>query len=156
MRRVNLYPNPHFDPDGATTGAWGTDYAGDMPGDGTLHPSSSQGFDEFKIPELEPGAEYVFSVRSENGAGSVAIWSRENLRPSTRPDGDGLIYIRFRAPESGSQSTNRVVFANSGVYSKPQLELAETYDSAGGGFASSAGISCPSPSRACRAGDARW
>lgn len=135
--RVNIYPNPRFSPDGASTGAWGIDYANDMPGDGTLRPSHSQGFDELHVPELDPGAEYVLSVRSENGRGSVMLFIGERHSSHTVPDGNGMIVIRLTAPATGSQKKNRVVFHNQGVYSQPQLELASTYDAALGGGVSS-------------------
>lgn len=135
--RVNMYPNPRFSPDGASTGAWGIDYANDMPGDGTLRPSHSQGFDELHVPELDPGAEYVFSVRSENGRGSVILVIGERYSSRTVPDGNGMIVLRLTAPATGSQKKNRVVFSNQGVYSQPQLELASTYDAALGGGVSS-------------------
>ena len=135
--RVNMYPNPRFSPDGASTGAWGIDYANDMPGDGTLRPSHSQGFDELHVPELNPGAEYVFSVRSENGRGSVILVIGERYSSRTVPDGNGMIVLRLTAPATGSQKKNRVVFSNQGVYSQPQLELASTYDAALGGGVSS-------------------
>ena len=135
--RVNLYPNPRFSPDGASTGAWGLDYANDMPGDGTLRPSHSQGYDELHVPELNPGAEYVLSVRSENGRGSVMLVIGELYSSNTVPDGNGMIVIRLTAPATGSQKRNRVVFYNQGVYSQPQLELASTYDAALGGGVSS-------------------
>lgn len=133
--RVNMYPNPRFSPDGASTGAWGIDHANDMPGDGTLRPSHSQGFDELHVPELDPGAEYVFSVRSENGRGFVMLVIGERYSSQTVPDSNGMIVIRLTAPATGSQKENRVVFSNQGVYSQPQLELASTYDAAlGGGY----------------------
>lgn len=135
--RVNMYPNPRFSPDGASTGAWGIDYANDMPGDGTLRPSHSQGFDELHVPELDPGAEYVFSVRSENGRGSVMLVIGERYSSQTVPDSNGMIVLRLTAPATGSQKENRVVFSNQGVYSQPQLELASTYDAALGGGVSS-------------------
>lgn len=135
--RVNMYPNPRFSPDGASTGAWGIDYANDMPGDGTLRPSHSQEFDELHVPELDPGAEYVFSVRSENGRGSVMLVIGERYSSRTVPDGNGMIVLRLTAPATGSQKKNRVVFSNQGVYSQPQLELASTYDAALGGGVSS-------------------
>lgn len=135
--RVNMYPNPRFSPDGASTGAWGINYANDMPGDGTLRPSHSQGYDELHVPELNPGAEYVLSVRSENGRGSVMLVIGERYSSNTVPDGNGMIVIRLTAPATGSQKKNRVVFHNQGVYSQPQLELASTYDAALGGGVSS-------------------
>ena len=156
--RVNMYPNPRFSPDSASTGAWGIDYANDMPGDGTLRPSHSQGFDELHVPELNPGAEYVFSVRSENGRGSVILVIGERYSSRTVPDGNGMIVLRLTAPATGSQKKNRVVFSNQGVYSQPQLELASTYDAAlgGGGFlAGSPAPPCPSAAAAPRDGDAR-
>lgn len=134
MQRINLYPNPLFSPDGASTGAWGIDYANDMPGDGTFRPSHSQGYDELSIPELEPGAEYVFSVRSENRLGSAMLFIADKYQRVV-PDGSGLIVVRLTAPATGSQKENRVVFYPQGVYSQPQLELASTYDAAlGGGY----------------------
>lgn len=156
--RVNMYPNPRFSPDGASTGAWGIDYANDMPGDGTLRPSHSQGFDELHVPELDPGAEYVFSVRSENGRGSVMLVIGERYSSNTVPDGNGMLVIRLTAPATGSQKKNRVVFSNQGVYSQPQLELASTYDAALGGggiLASSPATPCHSADAAHRDGDAR-
>lgn len=135
--RVNMYPNPRFSPDGASTGAWGLDYANDMPGDGTLRPSHSQGFDELHVPELDPGAEYVLSVRSENGRGSVMLVIGERYSSNTVPDGNGMVVIRLTAPATGSQKGNRVVFYDQGVYSQPQLELASAYDAALGGGVSS-------------------
>lgn len=109
MQRINWYPNPRFDRNGASLGAWGIDYANDMPGDGTLRPSRSQGYDELHVPELNPGAEYVFSVRSENGRGSVMLVIGELYSSNTVPDGNGMIVIRLTAPATGSQKKNRVV-----------------------------------------------
>ena len=130
MQRINCFPNPRFDRNGASLGAWGTDYANDMPGDGTLRPSHSQGFDELHVSELNPGAEYVFSCRSENGRGYVMLIIGDRYSSRTVPNGNGMIVIRLTAPATGSQNTNRVVFDNQGVYSQPQLELASTYDAA--------------------------
>ena len=133
--RVNMYPNPRFSPDGASTGAWGIDYANDMPGDGTLRPSRSQGFDELHVPELNPGAEYVLSVRSENRLGRAMMVIGDKYSSAIGPDGNGMIVVRLTAPATGDQKENRIVFYNQGVYSQPQLELASAYDAAlGGGY----------------------
>lgn len=134
--RVNMYPNPRFDRNGASLGAWGFDYAKDMPGDGTLRPSASGGFDELRIPELDLGVEYVFSVRSENRLGGVMVVIADTYSSKISPDGNGLIVVRLTVPATGSQKENRVVFYNSGVYSQPQLELASAYDAAPGGVSS--------------------
>nr|DAD94635.1 MAG TPA: hypothetical protein [Siphoviridae sp. ctfdk3] len=134
--RVNMYPNPRFDRNGASLGAWGFDYAKDMPGDGTLRPSASGGFDELRIPELDLGVEYVFSVRSENRLGGVMVVIADTYSSKISPDGNGLIVVRLTVPTTGSQKENRVVFYNSGVYSQPQLELASAYDAAPGGVSS--------------------
>ena len=157
MMRVNMYPNPRFDRNGASLGAWGFDYATDMPGDGTLRPSHSEGFDELRIPELDLGVEYVFSVRSENRLGGVMVVIADTYSSKTSPDGNGLIVVRLTAPATGSQNENRVVFYNQGVYSQPQLELASAYDAALGGgiLASSPATRCHSADAAHRAGDAR-
>lgn len=157
MMRVNMYPNPRFDRNGASLGAWGVDYAKDMPGDGTLRPSTSGGFDELRIPELDLGVEYVFSVRSENRLGGVMVVIADTYSSKTSPDGNGLIVVRLTAPATGSQKENRVVFYNSGVYSQPQLELASAYDAAPGGgiLASSPATPCHSADAAHRDGDAR-
>ena len=135
--RVNMYPNPRFSPDGASLGVWGFDYAKDMPGDGTLRPSASGGFDELRIPELDLGVEYVFSVRSENRLGGAMVVIADTYSSRISPDGNGLIVVRLTAPATGSQKENRVVFYNQGVYSQPQLELASAYDAALGGGVSS-------------------
>lgn len=137
MQRINLYPNPRFDRNGASTGAWGVDYANDMPGDGTLRPSHSQEYDELRIPELNLGVEYVFSVRSDNRLGGAMVVIANTYSSKISPDGNGLIVVRFTAPATGSQRENRVVFYSKGVYSQPQLELASTYDAALGGGVSS-------------------
>lgn len=135
MQRINLYPNPRFDRNGASTGVWGLNYVNDMPGDGTLRPSHAQGYDELRIPELDLGVGYVFSVRSENRLGSVLVFIANKYSSTISPDGNGLIVVRLTAPATGSQKENRVVFYNQGVYSQPQLELASTYDAAlGGGY----------------------
>lgn len=134
MQRINWFPNPRFDRNGASLGAWNMDYANDMPGDGTLRPSHSQGFDELHIPELEPGAEYVFSVRSDNRLGSAMLVIADKYSQRAVPDGSGLIVVRLTAPATGNQKENRVVFYNQGVYSQPQLELASAYDAALGGY----------------------
>lgn len=133
MQRINWFPNPRFSPDGASTGAWGIDYADDMPGDGTLRPSNSQGYDELRIPELDPGVEYVLSIRSDNRLGNVMLFIDEAHSSSSSPDGNGRFVVRLTAPATGSQKHNRAVFYNQGVYSQPQLELASTYDAAVGG-----------------------
>lgn len=152
MMRVNMYPNPRFSPDGASTGAWGIDYAKDMPGDGTLRPSHSQGYDELHIPELEPGVEYVFSVRSENRLGGAMVVIANTYSSTISPDGNGLIVVRLTAPATGIlQKENRIVFSNQGVYSQPQLELASTYDAALGG----GGILASSPATRCHSTDSR-
>lgn len=156
--RVNLYPNPRFSPDGASTGAWGFDYANDMPGDGTLRPSHSQGFDELHVPELALGVEYVFSVRSDNRLGGAMVVIANTYSSTISPDGNGLIVVRLTAPATGIlQKENRIVFSNQGVYSQPQLELASTYDAALGGgiLASSPATPCHSADAAHRDGDAR-
>lgn len=137
MQRINWFPNPRFDRNGASTGAWHIDYANDMPGDGTFRPSHSQGYDELHIPELEPGAEYVFSVRSDNRLGGGALVIANKYSSRINPDGSGLIVVRLTAPATGSQQENRVIFVTNGVYSQPQLELASTYDAALGGGVSS-------------------
>lgn len=157
MMRVNMYPNPRFDRNGASLGAWGADYAKDMPGDGTLRPSDSGGFDELRIPELDLGVEYVFSVRSENRLGGVMVVIADTYSSKISPDGNGLIVVRLTVPATGSQKENRVVFYNSGVYSQPQLELASAYDAAPGGgiLASSPATRCHSADAAHRDGDAR-
>ena len=135
MQRINLYPNPRFSPDGASTGAWNFDYANDMPGDGTLRPSASGGFDELRIPKLDLGVEYVFSVRSDNRLGGAMVVIADKYSSKISPDGNGLIVVRLTAPATGSQKENRVVFYNQGAYSQPQLELASAYDAAlGGGY----------------------
>ena len=133
MQRTNWFPNPRFDRNGASLGAWGVDYVKDMPGDGTLRPSHSQGFDELHVPELNLGAEYVFSVRSDNRLGSAMAVIANKYSSKISPDGNGLIVVRFTVPATGSQKENRIVFYNQGVYSQPQLELASTYDAAVGG-----------------------
>ena len=158
MMRVNMYPNPRFSPDGASTGAWNFDHANDMPGDGTLRPSASGGFDELRIPELDLGVEYVFSVRSDNRLGGAMVVIADKYSSKISPDGNGLIVVRLTAPATGSQKENRVVFYNQGVYSQPQLELASAYDAALGGggiLASSPATRCHSADAAHRAGDAR-
>lgn len=149
--RVNMYPNPRFDRNGASLGAWGLDYAKDMPGDGTLRPSASGGFDELRIPELDLGVEYVFSVRSENRLGGVMVVIADTYSSKISPDGNGLIVVRLTAPATGSQKENRVVFYNQGVYSQPQLELASAYDAALGG----GGILASSPATRCHSTDSR-
>lgn len=157
MQRINWFPNPRFDSNGASLGAWGIDYANDMPGDGTLRPSHSQGYDELHIPELAPGVEYVFSVRSDNRLGSAWMFIGEKSAKRTEPDSNGLIVLRLTVPAAGNQKTNRVVFYNQGVYSQPQLELASAYDAALGGgiLASSPATPCHSADAAHRAGDVR-
>lgn len=135
MQRINWFPNPRFDRNGASLGVWGIDYANDMPGDGTFRPSNSQGYDELRIPELNPGAEYVFSVRSENGRGSVMLVLGKRYSSQTVQDGNVMIVVRLTVPATASQEENRVVFDTQGVYSQPQLELASAYDAAlGGGY----------------------
>lgn len=134
MQRINWYPNPRFDPNGASLGAWNIDYKKDMPGDGTLRPSHSQGYDELHIPELAPGVEYVFSVRSENRLGCAMVTIANKLSSKIKPNDNGLIVVRLTVPATGSQKENRIVFYNQGVYSQPQLELASTYDAAVGGW----------------------
>lgn len=134
MQRTNWFPNPRFDRNGASLGAWGTDYVKDMPGDGTLRPSHSQGYDELHVPGgLNPGAEYVFSVRSENRLGCAMVVIANKFSSKISPNGNGLIVARLTVPATGSQKENRIVFYNQGVYSQPQLELASTYDAAVGG-----------------------
>lgn len=133
MQRINWFLNPRFDRNGASLGAWNSDYVEDMPGDGTFRPSHSDGFDELHIPELDPGAEYVFSVRSDNRLGSAMVVIGNRYSSIVSPDGNGLIVIRITMPAMGPQQENRIVFYNQGVYSQPILERADTYDAAVGG-----------------------
>lgn len=154
--RVNMYPNPRFSPDGASTGAWHFDYANDMPGDGTLRPSNSQGYDELRIPELEPGVEYVFSVRSENRLGSGMLVIADKYSQRAVPDGSGLIVVRLTAPATGSQQENRVVFDAPECTRNPSWSSPRRMTRRSGGIlASSPATRCHSADAAHRAGDAR-
>ena len=159
VQRVNMFPNPRFNPEGYRYGAWGTDYAKCM-SDGVLSmsPSLNDGsFVEIAVKGLTAGEEYVFSVKPVGGTTGISLsfW--------TKHDGENadywaeLVGDRFvgRMIASGDK-IERLVF-NHGQWTEPLIELASTYDAAvsGGGFGSSPGTPCRDRNGIRRAGGAR-
>lgn len=125
IQRVNLFPNPLFDPDGTNKDPWGTDLSRFMTGDGTLDVSEYDGVQAMRIVGMLPGEAYVFRCRAEGDAPRVSIWSDVQVTSNTGPE-NGVITIRFRYRNDGHSSTDRVSFSG-GVFSQPQLELAGTF-----------------------------
>ena len=130
VQRVNMFPNPRFNPEGYRYGAWGTDYAKCM-SDGVLSMSTSLNdgsFVEIAVKGLTAGEEYVFSAKPVDGTTgiSLAFW--------TMHDGEDADYLaklvgdRFvgRMIASGDK-IERLVF-NHGQWTEPLIELASTYD----------------------------
>ena len=138
--RVNLFLNPLFNPDGMHMGAFNEDNSGFMPGDGTFRVVGRNA--HLLLPELEVGAEYVFRcevvAEQEDNSTRISIWAGSSVQLSalTSPE-DGVILIRFtyRTDAAGDQSKNRALFGP-GMYKRPHLELASTYDAAVAGGAS--------------------
>lgn len=124
--RVNLFPNPLFDPDGTSTDPWGTDSSEFMTGDGTFDVSEYDGILAMGIVGMLPGEAYVFRCRAEGDAPRVSIWSDVQVASNTGPE-SGVITIGFRYRNDGNSSTDRVCFSG-GVFSEPQLELAGTFN----------------------------
>ena len=130
-RRVNLFPNPLFSPTGFRYGAWSADYVKCMAGDGMLDVSKSTADDgygpfvEIHAKLLTPGVEYVFSAQPEDDAADrLAFWYAENESASVGRDGDGRMTVRFTASDYGYQRC----FFHNGVWSRPLLESASTFD----------------------------
>lgn len=149
--RVNLFLNPLFNPDGMHMGAFNEDNSEFMPEDGTFRVVGRNA--NLLLPELEVGAEYVFRceviAEPEDGQARISLWAGGSVQLSnlTSPV-DGVILIRFkyRAGETGDQSKNRALFGP-GTYTRPQLELASTFDpaTAGGGLRFFAWDTMPRP-----------
>lgn len=129
--RVNLFPNPLFSPDGFRYGAWGANYTKCMAGDGMLDVSKSTENDglgtfvEIRAKLLTPGVEYVFSAQPEDDAADrLAFWYSKDKSVSVERDGDGRMTVRFTASDYGYQRC----FFHNGVWSRPLLESASTFD----------------------------
>ena len=149
--RVNLFLNPLFNPDGMHMGAFNEDNSGFMPGDGTFRVVGRSA--QLLLPELEVGAEYVFRcevvAEPEDGQARIVLWADGSVQLSGAVNPvDGVILVRFKykTDETGDQSKNRALFGP-GTYTRPHLELAETYDAAvaGGGLRFFAWNTMPRP-----------
>lgn len=130
-RRVNLFLNPLFSPHGFRYGAWGTDSAKCMAGDGMLDVSKSTENDglgpfvEIHAKLLTPGVEYVFSAQPEDDAADrLTFWYAEDKNAFVKRDGDGRMTVRFTASDYRYQ---RCIF-HKGVWSRPLIESASTFD----------------------------
>lgn len=133
-RRINLFPNPGFDPDGFAAGVWDGDHSAEMPGDGTFVPDPGHEYSTLKLPELREGVEYVISLKAV-GTTVVTCWLNDAQQWFTKGD-DDVFTLRYTVAAGESQASNRFVFTRGVVYSEPQIEPASTSDPAvaGGGL----------------------
>lgn len=129
--RVNLFPNPLFSPTGFRYGAWGADYAKCMAGDGMLDVSKSTAKDDYgpfveiHAKLLTPGVEYVFSAQPEDDAADrLVFWYAADKSAFVERDGDGRVTVRFTASDYRYQRC----FFHKGVWSRPLIESASTFD----------------------------
>lgn len=152
MQRINLWPNPKFDPTGFHVVKKGGDISKYMTG-GTL--ANTRG-DYIDLPfACEVGVEYVCTCRivSNNATNRVGIYSGSMVKyPSAQTV--GKYTIRFTPVANDA----RLGVPSGMAISELSVEAADTYDAAlvGGGFrASSPGTRCRSHRSVRRAGDVR-
>lgn len=140
MMRRNLFPNPDFLPTGLTHGLWGKQYRECFPGDGTLVvPSKTEdgtteaqqkGYVQLDISGLlEPDAEYVLSVIRLEGSKMCGVHYISQGMTVTPTDHGDLLEFRF-TPSSIHDPSSLMVNFNTGVWTQPSIEPAETYDAA--------------------------
>ena len=121
VRRVNLFPNPLFDPSGMTTDPFGTDAKEYMPGDGTFNPPYNM---SLTLKGLIVGESYVLRTEATGDDPNAGIVS-DTAQVMGRPV-DGVITVRF-THKATDQSKDRILFTK-GTYSHALVELARTFD----------------------------
>ena len=152
MQRINLWPNPKFDPTGFHVVKNGGDISKYMTG-GTLANTRGEYID-LPFASCELGAEYVccFNISATVAVKNIAIWSGSG---SWKPQAQtvGMQTIRFTPTANDAH----LAIPSGMTISELSVEAADTYDAAlGGGFrASSRGTRCHSHRSVRRAGDVR-
>lgn len=155
--RVNLFPNPNFSPTGLTHGLWGMQYVECFPGDGTLTvpekdpngttTAQKQGYVQLDISGLlDADTEYVLSVIRLSGTKLCGIYYNNQGITATPADHGDLLTLRFTPSRIHDPSSLMVNF-DTGVWTRPIIELASTYDAAvsGGGLRFFAWDTMPRP-----------
>lgn len=152
MQRINLWPNPKFDPTGFHVVQKGGDISKYMT-DGTL--ANTRG-DYIDLPfACEVGVEYVCTFRivsNDTTNKAIGIYSGSTSKyPSAQTV--GKYTIRF----TPIANDTRLAIPSGMAISELSVEAADTYDRAvGGGFrASSRGTRCRAHRSVRRAGGAR-
>ena len=152
MQRINLWPNPKFDPTGFHVVKKGGDISEYMTG-GTLANTRGEYID---LPfACEVGVEYVCTYRivsNDTTNKSIGIFSGGTVKyPS--PQTVGKYTIRF----TPTANDTRLAIPPGMAISELSVEAADTYDAAlGGGFrASSRATRCRAHRSVRRAGDVR-
>ena len=152
MQRINLWPNPKFDPTGFHVVKKGGDISKYMT-DGTL--ANTRG-DYIDLPfACEVGVEYVCTFRivsNDTTNKNIGIYSGAMCKyPSAQTV--GKYTIRF----TPTANDTRLGIPSGMAISELSVEAADTYDKAvGGGFrASSPGTRCHAHRSVHRAGDVR-
>lgn len=152
MQRINLWPNPKFDPTGFHVVKKGGDISKYMPG-GTLANTRGEYID---LPfACEVGVEYVCTFRivsNDTTNKSIGIFSGSTSEyPSAQTVGKHT--IRF----TPIANDTRLAVPSGMAISELSVEAADTYDAAlGGGFrASSPETRCHAIKAIRRAGDVR-
>lgn len=152
MQRINLWPNPKFDPTGFHVVKKGGDISKYMTG-GTLANTRGEYID---LPfACEVGVEYVCTYRivsNDTTNKAIGIYSGSTAKyPSAQTV--GKYTIRF----TPTANDTRLAIPSGMAISELSVEAADTYDRAvGGGFrASSRGTRCRAHRSVRRAGDVR-
>ena len=152
MQRINLWPNPKFDPTGFHVVKKGGDISKYMTG-GTLANTRGEYID---LPfACEVGVEYVCTYRivsNDTTNKSIGIFSGSTAKyPSAQTV--GKYTIRF----TPTANDTRLAIPSGMAISELSVEAADTYDAAlGGGFrASSPETRCHAIKAIRRAGDVR-
>lgn len=151
MQRINLWPNPKFDPTGFHVVKKGGDISKYMTG-GTLANTRGEYID---LPfACEVGVEYVCTCRivsNDTTNKSIGIFSGSTVEyPSAQTV--GKYTIRF----TPIANDTRLAIPSGMAISELSVEAADTYDRAVGGFrASSRGTRCHAIKAIRRAGDVR-
>lgn len=152
MQRINLWPNPKFDPTGFHVVQKGGDISKYMTG-GTLANTRGEYID---LPfACEVGVKYVCTCRivsNDTTNKSIGIFSGGTAKyPSAQTVGKYTIHFTPTANDT------RLAVPSGMAISELSVEAADTYDKAvGGGFrASSRGTRCRAHRSVRRAGDVR-
>ncbi len=155
--RKNLFPNPNFSPTGLTHGLWGAQYVECFPGDGTLTvpekdpngttAAQKQGYVQLDISGLlDADTEYVLSVIRLSGTKLCGIYYNNQGITVTPADHGDLLTLRF-TPSRVHDPSSLMVNFDTGVWTRPIIEPAATYDAAmaGGGLRFFAWDTMPDP-----------